>query len=256
MLKREKGNVTVEQDGLQTTCSTKVLNEEGQAEEHIEVEKKSWSSLFVNSLASPSMELDYVPADMVDGKPVVKLREEDVRKMETSWEHAIMLYAPDEGLEVQNIQHYARCVWPEVSLRKVVKHQEGYFLLVLRSEDDCRLVCSRGPYYMNRKPIVVKQWKLGFNFVAEVLKNYPVWVQLHNLPLSCWSKESLSRIGSAIGVPKFADDCTTRCKRINYARILVEVDVTSVLLSELNIEMPGVDAFIQKVKYEFLPQYC
>uniref|UniRef100_A0A803MS00 Uncharacterized protein n=1 Tax=Chenopodium quinoa TaxID=63459 RepID=A0A803MS00_CHEQI len=54
-----------------------------------------------------------------------------------------------------------------------------------------------------------------------------IW--LPNLPLNCWSADSLSKIVSTHGVPLFGIDCTTRQQRVSFARILVEMDVTMTL---------------------------
>lgn len=42
----------------------------------------------------------------------------------------------------------------------------------------------------------------------------------------CWGDDSLSRIGSLIGVLFVVDECTTKQVRVNFARILVEVNAT------------------------------
>ncbi|KAH0682372.1 hypothetical protein KY289_020124 [Solanum tuberosum] len=42
------------------------------------------------------------------------------------------------------------------------------------------------------------------------------------------------RIASAIGIPMFADECTTKQMRISFARMLVEVDVTKPLPDKIN----------------------
>jgi len=64
----------------------------------------------------------------------------------------------------------------------------------------------------------------------------PLWIQLPNLPLTCWGLDSLSRIGSTLGNPLFADECTSRQSRISYARLLVENDVTRPLLYKVMVE--------------------
>lgn len=92
---------------------------------------------------------------------------------------------------------------------------------------------------MNRRPLVVKLWKAGFDIYVEVYKAYPIRIQLHGLLIGCWGVDSLSRIASAVDVPKFADECTSRQKRLQFARILVEIDVTIPLVNEVLIEMCG-----------------
>ncbi|XP_019236661.1 PREDICTED: uncharacterized protein LOC109216895 [Nicotiana attenuata] len=99
-------------------------------------------------------------------------------------------------------------------------------------------------------------WSASFDFANEVLKTIPLWIQLPKLPLSCWEDDSLSRIGSTLGIPIYADACTTRVERISYARILVEMDVTKPLPKQIKVEDPNRREFEQEVWYDWLPQYC
>lgn len=107
-----------------------------------------------------------------------------------------------------------------------------------------------GPYYMNRQHILVYSWKMDFDFVSQVLKRFPVWVRLPCLPLSFWGGDSLSKIASVMGVPLCADDCTSNVKRITYARLRIEVDVTNPILTVIHIENANRRVFKQKAYYE------
>ena len=66
----------------------------------------------------------------------------------------------------------------------------------------------------------------------------------------------MSRIASAIGVPLFADECTTKQTRISYARMLVEVNVTKVIPQKIAVVDPTGMTFMQDVVLEWRPQYC
>lgn len=116
-------------------------------------------------------------------------------------------------------------------------------------------VLTGGPHSLNRKPVVVKQWHVGFDTNVEIFKSFPIWVQLKGLPVSFWSEDSLSTIRSVLGVPKYANECTTRVKRMEFVTVMIEVDATCELLQEVNIEGLGGIMLKQKVKYEFLPQF-
>ncbi|PHU14260.1 hypothetical protein BC332_15465 [Capsicum chinense] len=48
--------------------------------------------------------------------------------------------------------------------------------------------------------------------------------------------QSLSRIGSGLGVPLYADACTTTVDHISYARVLVEMDITKDFPKEIKVE--------------------
>ena len=84
----------------------------------------------------------------------------------------------------------------------------------------------------------------------------PIWIKLNNLPLNCWGEKSLSRIGSLLGVPLYADECTSKTLRVSYARILIEMDVTKTMPKEVKIADPNGNVFSQKVSYDWIPPYC
>lgn len=47
-------------------------------------------------------------------------------------------------------------------------------------------VLQGGTYIMGRGPLVVKEWKDGFDVYLDILNSFLVWIQLHNLPASYW----------------------------------------------------------------------
>ncbi|XP_056687533.1 uncharacterized protein [Spinacia oleracea] len=98
--------------------------------------------------------------------------------------------------------------------------------LIQNGRKDKNAVLADGPHLFFGKPMIIKPWKASFDFCEESLRVIPIWVKFPNLPLNCWSTDSLSRIGSSLGVPLFADACTTQQDRISFARLLIEMDVT------------------------------
>ncbi|KAH0738482.1 hypothetical protein KY290_037187 [Solanum tuberosum] len=61
------------------------------------------------------------------------------------------------------------------------------------------------------------------DFLVEIL----LWVKFPNLPMSCWSGNSLSMIGNAISIPLYVDECTMKQSRIFFARVLHQTNVTN-----------------------------
>lgn len=68
--------------------------------------------------------------------------------------------------------------------------------------------------------------------------------------------DSLSRIGSGLGIPMYTDECTINVERISYARILVEIDVTRELPHVVKAMDPNGKLFEQEVVYDWVPEYC
>ncbi|KAH0686275.1 hypothetical protein KY289_017033 [Solanum tuberosum] len=83
-------------------------------------------------------------------------------------------------------------------------------------------VFYNGTYTINNKPIILKPWSIDFDLSKEFPMEIPLWVKFPNLPMTCWSKNSLSRIASAVGKPVYADECTAKQTRISFARMLIE----------------------------------
>lgn len=109
-------------------------------------------------------------------------------------------------------------------------------------------------HMMHTKTKTVKVRSADFDFNDEVLQTVPLWVKYPNLPLNCWSMDSLSRI-SSLGIPLYADDCTIKVDRISFARILVEIDVVREFPKKIKVEDPSSRIFEQVVQYEWVPEY-
>lgn len=68
--------------------------------------------------------------------------------------------------------------------------------------------------------------------------------------------DSLSRIRSGLGIPLYANECTTKVERISYARILIEMDVTRELPVRIKVLDPNRRIFEQEMEYDWVPAYC
>lgn len=88
----------------------------------------------------------------------------------------------DKPLNFQ-FQWYVAAMWPNLKPVKILAHSDGYFIMRLKSEEDCLRVLDNGPYFMNRKVVIVKRWSIGFDFREQVLRKLPIWFRLPKLPL-------------------------------------------------------------------------
>lgn len=109
---------------------------------------------------------------------------------------------------------------------------------------------------MNRRIVLVKRWYLNFDFRGEILRKLLVWFRLPKLPLACWGSDSLSKIDSLVGIPLAADECTTKQLRVNFARMLIEVDATKTIPNVVPVVMIDGRLIQQKLEFERLPYYC
>ncbi|KAH0664989.1 hypothetical protein KY285_026195 [Solanum tuberosum] len=186
--------------------------------------KKKWVNFFnSNRLSAKGMNLSYITPVMKNGEKVIELKKEEIDKATEEWKQALILYVVGESPTIAAME---------------------------RNE-----VLYSGPHMLNNRPIIVKVWSPEFDFNKEVLQTVPI-CQYPNLPLSCWSMDSLSRISSGLGEPLYADECTTKVDRISFARVLIEMDVTRELPRKLKVEEPNGRVFEQEVQYEWVSEYC
>ena len=68
--------------------------------------------------------------------------------------------------------------------------------------------------------------------------------------------KSLSRIGGLFGVPVIADECTTNQRRVSYARVLIEVDVSKPLPKVIPVEDKEDHVDDQAFFIKWVPYFC
>ncbi|CAH9104627.1 unnamed protein product [Cuscuta europaea] len=95
-----------------------------------------------------------------------------------------------------------------------------------------------------------------FTFDDEAFLKVPIWVKFPNLPLNLWNEEALSMIASKVGVPITTDKVTQEMTNYNFARVLIEVDITLAPCLSLPIRLPSGKIFKQVVVYETFPIFC
>lgn len=70
------------------------------------------------------------------------------------------------------------------------------------------------------------------------------------------TREGLSYIASAIGIPLYKDKSTEQCRRIDVANICVEVTCDLPLPSTIEVGIEGVGQIEVKVIYPWMPDAC
>ncbi|XP_019241257.1 PREDICTED: uncharacterized protein LOC109221251 [Nicotiana attenuata] len=216
-----------------------------------------WVNLFANNrIASNGIALSYIAPTIVDGNVVIQLDPVETAKEVEKWKHSLIVAVLGEIPGYNQMKRYINHNWSKASWSELFWHEKGYFIAKFKEEDDLKEVLYGGPYTINNRPIILKKWSLDVEFDTAFLKEIPLWVSFPNLPMAYWGKESLSRLGSAIGVPLFADECTANQSRISFARMLIEVNITKPLPTGVTIQDPSGKMYKQVVRFEWQPEFC
>ncbi|KAJ9536663.1 hypothetical protein OSB04_un000136 [Centaurea solstitialis] len=115
-------------------------------------------------------------------------------------------------------------------------------------------------------PFFVEHWEPGKGITKPIHNVCPLWVKLHNIPLVAFNKEGISRIASALGIPKQMDACTSSmCDkawgRPAFAKVLVDTWAVGELKREVQVIIPNLKGgdevrVIIKVEYLWEPVQC
>lgn len=202
------------------------------------------------------MGLSFVAPTIIEGTPTTCLEKVEIEKLNVKWENVLFVYIVGQPPTMNAMNALIKSKWGVSADPTVHRHDHGYFVVNLVNRGDKDSILYSGPHLFYGKTMIIQQWTSSFDFHKEVQKVIPILVKLPNLPLNCWSENSLSKIGSLLGVPIYADDCTTKILRVSFARFLVEMDVSKVVPKEIQIEDPNGRKFTQKVVIDWLPAFC
>ncbi|CAH9119598.1 unnamed protein product [Cuscuta europaea] len=138
----------------------------------------------------------------------------------------------------------------------VRSHKRGWVIFKFHNEDDRSKVLLGGPYIVFGKLLMLKELSENFSFEEEEFLKVPIWVKFHDLPLQLWNDEAMSEVASMVGVPLTTDKITQERINNDYARVLIEVDVSKPPPLSFPIRLPSHKVIKQSVVYETFPSYC
>ncbi|GAV66861.1 LOW QUALITY PROTEIN: DUF4283 domain-containing protein, partial [Cephalotus follicularis] len=83
----------------------------------------------------------------------------------------------------------------------------------------------------------------------------PVWVKLANVPSELWTKQGLSYVASALGVPLCMDAATTAGNRLSFARV-IEMKASSNFPTSYKVRRRNGTLVEVLVQYAWKPSPC
>ncbi|KAJ9535154.1 hypothetical protein OSB04_un001768 [Centaurea solstitialis] len=164
------------------------------------------------------------------------------------------------------VEKYAKTTWSKFGLTDVMLNNNGIFFFKFNDVGGSNQVVAAGPSMIRGVPFFVEQWEPGKGIMKPIHNVCPLWVKLHNIPLVAFNKEGISRIASALGVPKQLDACTTAmCDkswgRPAFAKVLIDTWAVGELKREVQVLIPSLKGgddvrVIVKVEYLWEPIQC
>lgn len=187
-----------------------------------------------------------------DGQDVVHIDDEEILSVEDVWGFSLIGYFVGNTPSLKDID-IMRDNW---KIPNVFKKEKGWLTFRFNSASERDEVLEKGPYFADRRLLVLKPVPDFFNFAKDDLSSIPTWIKFSNLPAQFWSPSILAKLGSRVGKPLYVDPFTESKEKKGFARLLVEVDCKSAQIS--SVTMAKKDGTVRDVliEYENLPFHC
>ncbi|KAJ9536715.1 hypothetical protein OSB04_un000100 [Centaurea solstitialis] len=164
------------------------------------------------------------------------------------------------------VQRSLKNAWGKHGLNDVMMNNNGFFFIKFNDEGGSNRAIEEGMLMIRNIPLFVTPWDPSKGLLRPSHETCPLWVKFHNVPLVLFNHEGISRIASALGVPKRMDACTaSMCEkkwgRPGFAKVLVDVWAIGELKKQLEVVIPhlhdeGVDTIKIDVEYVWEPSQC
>ncbi|KAF5206621.1 hypothetical protein FRX31_003789 [Thalictrum thalictroides] len=108
-----------------------------------------------------------------------------------------------------------------------------------------RRVLEGGPIFVAGRIMVIREWLEEVFEERKQITSIPIWVKCYDIPMQLWSRQGLSLIGSRIGTPKCCDEFTKRRKRLEFAKLCIEVKADTNFPTALKFKLgEGIEATV------------
>ena len=183
----------------------------------------------------------------------VEISAEEWEEGSKDWECCLVGYVPGCEPRFKDMVRFANSQWKK-DTPQVLMLTKGVFLFSFLNAEAMQLILDkRWTFYGN--PLILKPWTPDFDVDNLEMEKLPVWIQLPQLHLSLWNPTALQKIASFIGKPIATDKLTARRDRLEYARVLVEMDIVYDLVTDIPVKFPRGEV-MQPIVYEWKPVKC
>ena len=195
--------------------------------------KASWAQI-VETVRNPvNPRLDYYEPLVINGIPVVAPPEEVRLEGSMHWKTCLVGHFVGKRPTFPVVTSIAKNIWSKFGLQEVIAQANGFVFFMFAAEEGMTAVLERGSWFIAGRFLVLKRWERNLNLSAEAkVSKLPVWALLYNVPVEYWTPKGLSYISSAIRKHMFADTITLSRRRLNFARVCVEIEARAPLIEE------------------------
>uniref|UniRef100_A0A803QD36 DUF4283 domain-containing protein n=1 Tax=Cannabis sativa TaxID=3483 RepID=A0A803QD36_CANSA len=187
--------------------------------------KKNWESFIRGKTLNRDQRLLFTKPLIRDGIKITQVDLEEVCEEENCWKSAIICKVLGANPPITIFKGFIKRVWGHLGVVQVSKMSMGLIMVWFRDEATRDQVLEVGVVQFDKNPVIIRPWSADVN-AMNLIHSVPLWIKFHDLGLQYWGTKSLSALVSTIGKPITVDQHTKDRTRLQFARILVEMEVT------------------------------
>ncbi|XP_062100877.1 uncharacterized protein LOC133806806 [Humulus lupulus] len=165
--------------------------------------------------------------DRIEGgdKKLAKVDIEEVKIQSANWSAAVVCMVLGANPPMAVFEGFIKRVWGHLGIAQISRMTLGLTLVKFNDEATRDHVLENGVLQFDRKPVIIRPWIVDLSAIR-LIRSVPLWIRLHDLGLQYWGSKCISALVSTIGKPLLVDKLTRERSRIQFARVLVEMEIT------------------------------
>ncbi|KAL0873449.1 hypothetical protein Bca101_023154 [Brassica carinata] len=197
------------------------------------------------------------PTYLLDGTPQVTIPSKVLRLGPENKEEYIMgqfhrCSSPPGGL----IHAVLNRLWGRECRITCKKLGDSSFLFHIPHENTRKWVIQRGVWHVDDCLLFVAPWSPASSLKIPEISTLPVWVNLKNIPDSCFSRLGISHIASGLGEPMLTHKPRLDPTSMGEAKILVEVELDKSFPKLIALDDKQGNIYMVDVEYTWIPSAC
>ncbi|RZC92530.1 hypothetical protein C5167_029763 [Papaver somniferum] len=186
--------------------------------------------------------LEFVEPSFEEGKLYIECSDEEFQAGCDEWKNSLVgFFMGEEDYSDTDIK-MAEELWEVKGKFSTFSIGNGFYLFKFGcAEDKIRVLESADLWQIQQRQLILREWDYKLNFDRTEMTSLPIWVKIYNLPLFLWNTCFLSKIGSGLGIPLYADRKTNNLERLAYAMLCIEVKPHTSLPENLIIVVRGME---------------
>ncbi|XP_039052923.1 uncharacterized protein LOC120194792 [Hibiscus syriacus] len=218
---------------------------EGENAPEEEIQRKSWK----DTVLSPSLlpgnlrflieveEEDSDEEEDCEGNdiPTIKIPQELKEKMRKPWRKTLIIKILGRTVAYKTLINRVTNLWKLEGEFECIDLSYGFYAIKFQNMVDRAKVLMEGPWKIMDHYITVQRWRPNFVVASASIPSTAVWIHIPGLPIEYFKESVLCNLGRLVGKPLKIDYHIAWSTRGRFARICVEIDLNTPLLSKVHI---------------------